>query len=294
MNVLTVRGLEKRFGAQDALRSAHFSLHPGVTAVLGPNGSGKSTLLRCLAGVLRPDAGEITFAGCSYLDNINKVQAELGYLPQELDFPGDTTPLRLLRYLAQLKDLPVSAVANVLRRLGIADLAERPFSQLSGGLIRLVSIAQALMGVPRLLVLDELFRGLDITEREQVQHYLRVQGAGNTVIFTTHLPQEVETFADYVVVLCDGKTLFIGTVEEFRQIAERCVWEVTVSWQEAERLQAQGARFIHTSGEEVALRVFGDQPRNLSAKSVTPSIEDAYLVVLGNSRSTKRLISHSP
>ncbi|MEN6482188.1 MAG: ATP-binding cassette domain-containing protein, partial [Anaerolineaceae bacterium] len=162
-------------------------------------------------------------------------------------------------------------------RLEISSQADRRFGTLSMGEIRLVGIALALMGTPRRLILDEPFHGLDALERERVLRCLRNPCPDRTILFATQLPQEVETFADRVVVLRAGKILFKGTIEEFRKIADQRVWEITAPLQQIEQLQIHGARVIRNRGEITTIRGLGKPPQYAQAILVMPTVEDAYL-----------------
>jgi len=213
---LSVLGLTKTFGAQPALQHVSFSLDTGIIAVLGPNGAGKSTLLRILATLIRPDAGEIVFMGHDYRHHLRALRGTLGYLPANLELPERMTPRGLLRHLAVLKLLPdpAASIDAVLHALDLTPIANSPLAHLSGGQVRLVGVAQAFLGTPRLVILDEPTRGLDIQERERVFHLMRQPVPGRTVVFSTHLPNEAALIAGQVVVLRKGTVLFVGKPEE--------------------------------------------------------------------------------
>lgn len=281
MNVLNTRRLKKRFGTQPALCGVTLSLRPGITAVLGPNGSGKSTLLRSLAGILEPDEGEIIFSGRCYPDALPEIRSGLGYLPQELDFPGEMTPLRLLRYLARLKSLNEKSVTGSLDVLGLKGMKNRPFSQLSGGQTRLIGLAQALMGTPRLLVLDEPFHGLDVLERGSAFRGIRASRQPRIVVFSTHVPNEVELLATQVIILLKGRVIYSGSVEELHREASGQVYEICLPHQDETAFLAKMC--ISCRGEldgKTTLRVVGQVPYDIKATPVEPTLEEAYLLLI--------------
>jgi ABC-2 type transport system ATP-binding protein len=211
---LTVRGLSKSYGSSPALQEVDLRLQGGVVALLGRNGSGKTTLLRCLATALKPDRGEMRFCGLRYpgdYSDLRLLRSGLGYLPQELDLPAHMTPIQLLNYLAQLKGIEDERQAHdLLAQVGLADRAGSRFDQLSGGQVRLVGAAQAFLGSPLLVILDELTRGLDLQERIAV--FKLVRRMRGMVVVSTHVPQDVEQIADQVVVLHSGSVLFSGDI----------------------------------------------------------------------------------
>ena len=225
---LTARGLSLAYGSLTALQDVNLHLKAGVIAVLGPNGSGKTTLLRCLATALLPDRGELRFCGLRYSSDFSTMRIlrqGLGYLPQEIELPGHMAPLPLLRYLARLKGaVDDSQAETLLTQVGLADQAHKRLDTLSVGQARLVGVCQAFLGKPRLVILDEATRGLDLQERvavfRLVRRVLRTLRTQGMVIFSTHVPQDVEQVADQVIVLNAGQVLYSGTVERLHRDTE--------------------------------------------------------------------------
>jgi ABC-type multidrug transport system ATPase subunit len=212
---LRIQGLSKSYGSRVALRDVTIEITPGKVALLGPNGSGKTTLLRCLATLLQPDNGGLWFDGLPYAQNSPWFRSQIGYLPQELHFPHNLTPRQLLEYLGTLKNISESGqVDYLLSALGLKSVADRPFGRLSGGQIRLTGIAQAFLGKPSLLLLDELTRGLDVEERERVFALARKSSSGRLIVFSTHDPPDVERFTEQAIVLQQGRVIFSGKTED--------------------------------------------------------------------------------
>jgi ABC-2 type transport system ATP-binding protein len=280
---LIARSLSKAYGTKQALADVSLTARPGLTVLLGPNGSGKSTLLRLLATVAKPDAGEIAFGGRVYGSDLRAVRRHLGYLPQELTFPDHLTPRRLLHYLAQLKGVaPEPATANLLAALKLEQLADRPLGTLSGGEGRRVGLAQALLGDPRLLILDEPTAGLDPDERDRSLRLMGGAGKGRVVLFSSNLPSEVEGVAGQVVVLARGRVRFAGSVEQLRQRAAGKVHEVTVANHAVEgMLQRWRVSRVTNRGPEAVLRIVGELPSRVAPSPVAPSLEDGYLLLVG-------------
>jgi ABC-2 type transport system ATP-binding protein len=282
---LIVRNLRKTYGLQVALNGVDLTLSGGVVALLGANGSGKSTLLRILATLSKPDAGDITFDGWSYAQRERQLRAQIGYLPQDLELPDTLTPRKLLSYLANLRG---GHAGDVLATLQLEAVANQPFRKLSGGQLRRVGIAQALLGSPRLLLLDELARGLDALERARV--FRLVSQCGKLVIFSTHIPEEAESIAETIIVLHQGGVLFCGALAEMRALAEGRVYELRVPVDALPRMTASllVSRVV-TSEDTALLRVIG-KPVGIEATAVAPSLEDAYLLLTGRVQTSTGII----
>lgn len=212
---LKVQKLSKAFGSQSALKNVSLELTSGCVAILGPNGSGKTTLLRCLAALVRPDSGHLWFDGLSYAQNIQLIRGRVGYLPQELHLPDHLSGRKILNYFAVLKESNASEqVEDLIVTLGLQKVADRPISSLSYGEIRLFGIAQALLGNPQLILLDEPTRGLDVKERGKVFSLLRRYLSGCLILYTTHDVEDVTRMADRVIILYEGEVVFFKAVKD--------------------------------------------------------------------------------
>lgn len=204
--VLAAREVCRSFGDVEVLRDVSLSLEPGtVTALVGPNGSGKTTLLRTLAGILPPDSGTVSYRGPAR-------QREIGYLPQQPAFrPGFTARETLAFYASLVGDDP----ATLLDRVGLAEAADREVEALSGGMTRLLGIAQATVGDPPVVALDEPASGLDPGMRQRTFGVVESLAAGGTaVLVSTHEMDLAERYADRVVLLDGGSVSAAGSPEE--------------------------------------------------------------------------------
>jgi ABC-2 type transport system ATP-binding protein len=272
---LSVQKLGKRYSAQIALSDVSFTLKEGVVALLGANGSGKSTLLRILATLCQPDEGELSFNGQHYSRDRRVLRRQIGYVPQAVEMPDMLTPRKLLMYLASLRGGDANAVLTTFH---LKDIADVPFRKLSGGQIRQVSIAQSFLGHPRLLLLDEPSRGLDILECDRIYRLLTKQ-TGLT-LFSTHLADEAERLAERVIVLHQGRVLYVGSIEALRNAAHGKVYERRLSSQtlSEEKLTYPVTR-ITQHGTHSIVRYLGHVPPD-GAALVEPTLEDAYLLLI--------------
>lgn len=270
--------VSKRYGGQIALDRISLNLDSGIVALLGANGSGKTTLLRLLATLDLPDTGRISWEERNEPVNLPDLRRHIGYLPQVLELPPHLTPYRLLSYLAQLRNVSAAAVDKLMIGMKLESIAHKRIAQLSGGQLRQVGVAQAFLGQPKLLLLDELSSGLDVIERERV--YRLLPNNDRLAVFSTHIPDEAERIAKSVVILHQGRVLFSGTIAELKSLVGECS-EMTLSSAEAQPLlhQVGVSRIVHQN-EYVTLRCTGKCKANGTTHRVEPSLEDAYLFLL--------------
>jgi len=283
METAILENVSKSFGRTVALRPTSLVLRPGVVGLLGPNGAGKTTMLRLLATALPPSSGRIVVAGhevtTSHADRI-EARRRLGYLPQEVVFPRGMTAFGFLDYVAVLKEWRDTEARHgeVRRVLGLVQLGDRgarKVSALSGGQRRRLTIAQAMIGAPDLLILDEPTTGLDPEQRASLRGLL--SGLVGTVLIATHQTEDVSTLCDRVLVIEDGTISFDGTVPELLTTAAGRV--------HAGPAASRGAITTWKTGTG-QIRSVGGQPHP-DAVPVEPSVEDAYLLLRGQASTTE-------
>jgi ABC-2 type transport system ATP-binding protein len=209
--VLEARELVKRFGDRVALRGVTIEAHRGeLVAVIGPNGAGKTTLLSILAGTQRADSG-----------TISRTRGEIGWVPQQAALYSKLTVAENLRLFARLEKRPdpEAEVDRMLDQTGLRERADSQVQTLSGGNRQRVNIAIGLLSEPEVLLLDEPSTALDPRQRDRLWEFiLALAEAGTTVVFSTHVVQEAERYANTVVVLADGERLFSGSPRELERI----------------------------------------------------------------------------
>ena len=269
--------LVRRFGRFRALDGVDLTTRPGVTGLLGPNGAGKTTLLRVLATVTSYDEGSLRVLGEDPRDAAGRlrIRRALGYLPQDVGFHPGFTAFEAVDYVAVLKEHTSARarhdeVRRVLDLVGLGDATTKKVKALSGGMRRRLGLAQALLGSPELLVLDEPTVGLDPEQRIRFRDLVSEAGDGRTVVLSTHQTEDVAALCSHVVVVNHGRSLFAGSVSELTAVAEGKVWvdetrdpRALAAWR-----QADGS--YHHVGEPPA-----------GAQLISPRIEDAYLLMLG-------------
>jgi ABC-type multidrug transport system ATPase subunit len=218
-----IQALTRRFGRTDAVAGVDLRLGPGVFGLLGPNGAGKTTLLRMMATVIGPSSGTLRLLGRdpAQFGPRREIRRRLGYLPQALGYYPNFTVVEFVEYFALLKEVPASrvprAVAAAVERVGLGGKARAKLRTLSGGMLRRVGIAQAIVNDPELLLLDEPTAGLDPEQRVQFRSLLRDLGAHATVVVSTHLVEDVGAACADVGLMADGKIVFHGTPAELTE-----------------------------------------------------------------------------
>ncbi len=270
-------GLVKTYGRHRALAGLDLAARTGVTGLLGPNGAGKTTLLRILATVLPADAGHLRLLGQDPHEPGGRrhVRRRLGYLPQDAGFHRGCTAFEAVDYVAVLKEHTRTRarhdeVRRVLDLVGLGDVATTKVRALSGGMRQRLGLAQALLGHPELLVLDEPTVGLDPEQRMRFRDLVSDAGRGRTVILSTHQTEDVAAVCSEVVVVTGGRSVFTGTPTELAQVAAGRVWVDDDKDPRAVAGWRVGAGHYHHIGDPPA-----------GAELVDPTIEDAYLLLLG-------------
>jgi ABC-type multidrug transport system ATPase subunit len=221
-----VEGVVQTFRRNRALDGVDLHVDTGVFGLLGPNGAGKTTLLRTLATILEPRAGELRLLGYDPGNprERREIRRRLGYLPQQLGYYPGFTVYEFVEYFALLKEVPTSdlrrAVMHAIERVDLADRAGAKLRSLSGGMLRRVGIAQAIVNEPRLLLLDEPTAGLDPEQRVRFRALLREFGETSTVIVSTHLIEDVAAACSEVALLDKGRVVFRGTPDDLSRLGD--------------------------------------------------------------------------
>jgi ABC-type multidrug transport system ATPase subunit len=216
MNV-EITGLTRRFGRTMAVAEVDLQAGPGVFGLLGPNGAGKTSLLRVMATAIPPTSGRLRLLGRDPRGSgpRREIRRRLGYLPQNLGYYRGFTVAEFVEYFALLKEMPPAriprAVAAAVDRVGLADRSRARLRTLSGGMLRRVGIAQAIVNEPELLLLDEPTAGLDPEQRMAFRALLRDLGQHATIVVSTHLVEDVGAACARVALMDRGKIIFHGT-----------------------------------------------------------------------------------
>ncbi len=274
--VVSFESLGQRYGAKAVLALDPTVLDGGITAVLGPNGSGKSTLLKLAATVTEPSSGSIRVAGLDPSDPAERtaIRRRLGYVAQDDGLPGRMRVREYCNYVAALKEIGPARLrrrwtAWTLERVALTDHLDDRIRTLSGGMKRRLSIAQALLGGPDLLVLDEPLTSLDAEQRGEITRLLVELAAEATVLVATHHADQFAAACRRVLVLEEGRVAFDGVPRELAARAEGHVWETDV---------ADPMAVCRAIGPERYRCVAQTVPAGV--ESAEPTVADGYLAVV--------------
>jgi ABC-2 type transport system ATP-binding protein len=217
--MIEAQGLSKQYGSFLAVRDVTFSIPRGqVVAFLGPNGAGKTTTMRLLTGFVAPTRGHARIAGIDVEEDRIEAAQHLGYLPENGPLYPDMTPLDLLDFFGEARGMPRARLKEridaVVAQCSLESVAHKPIGKLSKGYRQRVSMAQAILHDPEVLILDEPTSGLDPNQIRGVRQLIRDLGKTKTVLVSTHILQEVEPVADRVLFLHEGELVFDGTPPE--------------------------------------------------------------------------------
>jgi Cu-processing system ATP-binding protein len=300
--MIRVEGLVKRYGAVTAVDGLSFDVEPGETfALIGPNGAGKTTTLKVLLGLARPDAGSVAIGPAGLAPSDPAARVALGYVPQRVEFPAGRTVREVLRFFADLRGLGAPAVEHALARVGLAPLAARRASELSGGYTQRLSLAQALLGDPALLVLDEPTASLDPEATWEFRTLIeQLRREGKTILLCSHLLSEVERVADRVLILVAGRRAALERVADLRARQARASLlrvELKLPDTRAAAALARGGLAFEALGEQTllveganghalaaldALRSAGVPVRSFEVQR--PTLEDLFLETVRGGR----------
>ncbi|GIV42070.1 MAG: multidrug ABC transporter ATP-binding protein [Vicingaceae bacterium] len=263
-----------------ALDNVSLTLTTGMFGLLGPNGAGKSTLMRILSTLIAPDSGEIYLNDENVTDKPWKIKSILGYLPQEFGVYPKTTAIELLTHIAVLKGIVNKRreiAGQLLHMVNLYEHRNRYVYDFSGGMRQRFGIAQALMGDPKILIVDEPTAGLDPTERNRFQNILADVAKERIVLFSTHIVQDISDLCNKMAVLHKGRVKFEGSPADALKLIENKVYEKQVESSEIQSLSEQynilsyklkyGQHFISIFSEDFPGKDF---------KPKQPDLEDVF------------------
>lgn len=282
MHELKLMDVQKKYKEKEAVRRFTFTFTNGVYGLLGENGAGKTTLMRLICGILQPTNGTITCDNIRISEMGADYRKLLGYLPQDFGYYGEFTAVRFLNYMAALKALPADytkgRIEELLKLVELQDVGSKRLKTYSGGMLRRIGIAQALLNEPEILILDEPTAGLDPKERVRFRNIISSLGKNRMVLLSTHIVSDIEYIADSILIMKNGELIRQGTEKEITDDVKGHVWQCIVPDREVQRINEKYiVSNLRNSGEDVKLRIISElQPMN-EAKNIEVTLEDAYL-----------------
>jgi ABC-type multidrug transport system ATPase subunit len=286
---LVIQNLSKTYsGGVRALRDVSLRIPTGMFGLLGPNGAGKSTLMRTIATLQEPDSGSITLDGIDVLRQKDDVRKLLGYLPQEFGVYPRVSAEEMLNHIAVLKGLTNGPerrdiVKHLLLQTNLWEARNRKLGTFSGGMKQRFGIAQALLGQPRLIIVDEPTAGLDPAERNRFLNLLSEIGENIIVILSTHIVADVTDLCSLTAILSHGVVQLAGSPAEAIAALRGRVWRTIVSRTQLPELQSRHAVLsTHLVAGRTLIHVLSDTSPGPEFEPVEPDLEDVYFSALGS------------
>ena len=296
--LLNISNITKSYGSNLALNQFSTQLKPGIYALLGPNGSGKSTLMNILTDNLKADSGEITYADDSgNTENVLhmgvRFREKLGFMPQYPGLYPNFTVERFMWYMAALKGIKKEAakiqIHEILAAVELDDVPKRKIGALSGGMKQRLTLAQAVLGDPEILILDEPTAGLDPKQRIAIRNYISKIAFNKIVLIATHVVPDIEFIARDIIMLKKGVIVDNAPPHELTKKIEGKVWNLLCAESDVQPMQDK-FRVTNIARDEdtgeVLLRVLADEQPTDRSKTIAPTLEDYYLYVFGETSST--------
>ncbi|HAZ93336.1 MAG: ABC transporter ATP-binding protein [Chitinophagaceae bacterium] len=287
MNSLKITNLTKTYdNGVKALSNIYLEIENGMFGLLGPNGAGKSTLMKTIVGLQQPDSGGIFFNKENVIENSKFIKSQLGYLPQDFGVYPNIAAYDLLNHLAILKGLNNATtrkeqILALLEKTNLSKHKNKAVSTYSGGMRQRFGVAQALLGNPQIIIVDEPTAGLDPEERNRFNNLLSEIGENIIVILSTHLVEDVRNLCTQMTIINKGELLLSGNSEQFIDKLKGKVWKKQIDKNELVAYQNQ-YKIISTQLQagKLNIRVFANEnPQNVFAP-IEADLEDVYFTTL--------------
>ena len=289
---LLIENVSKRYKGSDfyALRDFSLNLDSGILGLLGPNGAGKSTLMRIIATITKPTHGTVLWQDIDIVQSPDEIRGVLGYLPQDFGVYPNLNADEFLHYMAAIKGVDRKAakerIEDLLALVNLLEARKRPLADYSGGMKQRIGIAQALLNDPRILIVDEPTVGLDPEGRVRFRHLLAELAGERVVILSTHIVSDVETTANDIIIINQGRQLVRSSPEELLQLVEGKIWDWVIPSAElpAAKQKYLLSRIIRRK-DGLHIRVVANTSPAQEAQLVhTPTLEEAYLYCITTHR----------
>lgn len=286
MATVQIKGLSKSYRKVSVLKDVNIKMEQGLFGLLGPNGAGKTTLMKILSTALDWDEGSILIYQHDLSKEGHQVRELLGYLPQHFHAPNQFTGREFLHYVGSMKGIihkqeRTTQIERLLKEVNLLEYAHKKIKGYSGGMKRRLGIAQALLGNPKLIILDEPTAGLDPSERIRFRNLIEKLSKNHTIILSTHIISDIESSCENVAVLNQGEVLFQGTTKDLTNCALNYVWELPVPYSEYDVIEAKHTVISNKREEEkIIFRLISKMKPDPRAILVQPTIEDGYMAII--------------
>ena len=278
--MIEIKSLKMKFKKNTVLKGIDFTFSNGVYGLLGPNGAGKTTLIRSMAGLYQPKEGQILYNG-KPIGKSKEYISRLGYLPQGFGIFKELKPIEALMLMANLKGIDKKIAEQDARRVleivNLSDSVDKKVGAFSGGMLRRLGIAQALLGDPEIVIFDEPTAGLDPEERLRFKNIISRLSKEKIVIISTHIVEDIEAVCDKIIVMNEGNIIKSGSCREIEQCAKGKIYFVPVN--EAVKLSEKAViqKYFEREGQQL-MRVLSNE--SLDYEKGDATIEDGYICLL--------------
>lgn len=298
MNKLVIKNLQKTYGnGVKAIDGISLEINNGMFGLLGPNGAGKSSLMRTIAGLQQPDQGSVEFNGVNVVKTPDFIRQNLGYLPQEFGVYPKISAHRLLEHLAVLKGIlnkkeRHEQILFLLQQTNLLAHKDKAVHTFSGGMRQRFGIAQALLGNPKIIIVDEPTAGLDPQERNRFNNLLSEIGEDKIVIFSTHIVDDVRDLCTKMAVLVNGQIVLEGNPFQAIEALQGKIWTQTIEKSDLVKIK-ENHKVISTRlyAGKIQVNVFSEEELNAGFTLSKPELEDVYFTELFVNQS--KSVSHA-
>ncbi len=283
---LQINNLTKRYGQKTALNNFTYEFSDGIYGLLGPNGAGKSTLMKIITQIIEQTSGEIVADGRKIKKHDREYRKLLGFMPQQQAIYPDFTLTRFLFYMAALKGLTkkqaAPQISELIKRVNLEDCAKMKLGGFSGGMKQRALLAQALLGEPKIIILDEPTAGLDPKERISLRNLIAETAFDKIVIIATHVVPDVEYISKEVLLLKDGQIIDSGAPSDICKAIDNKVAELRIEQSQLDEIQGKmKIASLSRDGDKILARVISDTEPDGNYQTVKPTLEDLYLYHFG-------------
>lgn len=282
---LEIKDLIKKYGNHTALNNINLTLTSGVYGLLGPNGAGKSTLMNLIADNVSRTSGKILCDGEEILKLGNSFRKMLGFMPQQQGFYDNMSAKAFILYMSSLKRIPrktaKSQADSLLKIVNLYDVRHKKMREFSGGMKQRVLLAQALLGNPKVLLLDEPTAGLDPKERIRIRNFISEIAEDKIVLISTHVVSDIEFIAKEIILIKEGKLVSHDTCDNLIKQIENKVVEVEIPKDDLKYFQDsyRVSNLYHNNGKIIVRIVTDNPPEGYEVQNAAPTLEDLYLYV---------------
>ena len=290
---LEFKNVTKQYGEVNAVNKVNCAMEKGIYGLLGVNGAGKTTLMRMLCTIVQPSEGQILWNGKDIWKLGGEYREVLGYLPQDFGYYPDLTVYDYMMYISSIKGLKMpfarKKVKQLLNQVGMEKFSKRKMKNLSGGMVRRVGIAQAMLNDPQILVLDEPTAGLDPNERIRFRNLISELSEERLVLLSTHIVSDIEYIANNIMLMKDGELFYAGTAEDLVSSMKEKVWQCNVLRNMIDKYMNEYlVGNIKTTKTGAELRIISIEKPTEDAVAVEKNLEDAFLFYFGEKSEEKQ------